>query len=92
VAELILLARAVYQANIRLGNLTSTALKLESPYIMELYQSISSSVVGADVIPTSCLAQEWRILDISRIVAGTIEGFDYVLCTSIIGRTLHLTY
>ena len=49
-AELILLARAVYQANIRLGNLTSTALKLESPYIMELYQSISSPVVGAVAI------------------------------------------
>jgi len=50
VTELILLARAVYQANIRLGNLTSTALKLESPYIMELYQSISSPVVGADTV------------------------------------------
>jgi hypothetical protein len=50
VAEVILLARLLYQANIRLGNLTSTALKLESPYIMELYQSISSPVVGAEAI------------------------------------------
>lgn len=49
-AELILLATAVYQANIRLGNLTSTALKLDSPYIMELYQPISSPVVGAVAI------------------------------------------
>jgi len=80
VAELILLARAVYQANIRLGNLTSTALKLESPYIMELYQSISSPAVGADA---TGLFLFWHRIEESKTSQGLwlANNRGFWLCT-----------